>query len=213
MQKEMTSRRFSLQASGVFKSLRCWYPRWHVLPAWSWSLDPDAKRRRCACFDVITSPIARTAFHIYVLHFGQEKNMRGTSTCYMDLWMISVVPGQEATETSSKSHDDHMAINMVYGIISFKRYTYHIWYNIYIYMYIYMYRYIYIHKYMQYQHLNSINLTTIHTKTQQSQSGAVFVVCAICASVKQVHHESSFQKWRHEHGPKMACDTLPETNS
>ena len=85
--------------------------------------------------------------------------MRGTSTCHMDLWMISVVPGQEATETSSKSHDDHMAINMVYGIISFKRYTYHIWYNIYIYMY----RYIYIHI-----NICNINISTPSTSPQHT---------------------------------------------
>lgn len=61
-----------------------------------------------------------------------------------------------------------------------------------------------------YINICNINISTPSTspqhtlKTQKSQSGAVFVVCAICASVKQVHHESSFemkamnvdQRWR-----------------
>ena len=93
-----------------------------------------------------------------------------------------------------------------------KKNTYHIWYHIY-YMYICKDIYIYLHKYMQYKHLNSINLTTTHTKNSK-----VPVRSGVCGLRNLCIRQTGaprvvLRNEGNERGPKMACDTLPETNS
>ena len=105
-----------------------------------------------------------------------------------------------------------MAISMVYGIMAFKKKT-HIIYGIIYIICIYVKIYIYLHKYMQYKHLNSINLTTTHTKNSK-----VPVRSGVCGLRNLCIRQTGaprvvLRNEGNERGPKMACDTLPETNS